>query len=237
MNRVFKILAINGSHRSQRGISEILLQKFLSGAKAAGADCTVIYPSKMKIFPCRACHKCILETPGRCFYQDDMASVIEKMEEADLMVWAAPVYFDTAPSNMQKMFERLMPMLGPVFEYRNGRTYHLPRSGKKHNVVSILLCGNPERESLACLSKSFRRIATNMGGCLKGEFLFPSSYLVAAHPQRVAKQLDALNSAGKEIASNNRVSKETLSGANQAYIDDPVAIIEEKNRYFQGGKL
>ncbi|BBO84966.1 hypothetical protein DSCO28_55320 [Desulfosarcina ovata subsp. sediminis] len=115
MSEISKILAINGSHRSQEGISEVLLRTFLKGAQAAGAECEVFYPSRMKISPCRACHQCILETPGQCFYQDDMAVLIEKMDTAELMVWTAPVYFDTAPSNMQKLLERLMPIYGTIF--------------------------------------------------------------------------------------------------------------------------
>lgn len=233
MNQPFKILAVNGSHRSEKGMSEILLNTFLKGARSAGADCEVVYPSKMKIASCKACHKCILETPGICFQKDDMQSFLEKMEDADLLVLAAPVYFDTMPSDMKRMFERLMPTLGPVFEFRDGRTYHLPVSAKKPDIVSISLCGNPERQCLESLSRTINRIVKNMQGQLLGEFFFPSSHLAAVHPELLADQLDALARAGEEIATEGVISKVTIDDVNAEYIDDPAEVIEQMNQAFK----
>jgi multimeric flavodoxin WrbA len=62
----------------------------------------VLYPSKKKITSCQDCGKCLFETPGVCKYNDDMTSIILKMEEAELLVFASPVYFDSMSSNMKK---------------------------------------------------------------------------------------------------------------------------------------
>ena len=110
-----------------------------------------------------------------------MPNFREAMDEADLLLMAAPVYFDSMPSDMKRIFERFMPLLGPVFEFREGRTYHLNSAGKELNTVVILLCGNPERESLASTQATFRRIIKNMHWNLAGEFLFPSSQMVVSH--------------------------------------------------------
>lgn len=233
MNKAFKIIAVNGSHRLEKGISEILLEKVLTGARSAGAHCEVIYPSKMEILSCKACHKCILETPGKCFQKDDMQLIIKKMQDSDLLVLAAPVYFDTMPSDMKRMFERLMPTLGPVFEFRKGRTYHLPVNSKKLNVVTISLCGNPEKKCLESIGATFRRIIDNMEWQLLGEFLFPSSHLAVTHPELLAGQLDALTEAGKESVSGHGISKEIIAAANRDYIEDPSAVIQQMNQIFQ----
>ncbi len=47
-NSVSKIIAFNGSHRSEDGFTEIVLRKFIQGAASANAQCEVLYPSKKK---------------------------------------------------------------------------------------------------------------------------------------------------------------------------------------------
>ena len=233
MGNPLKIMAVNGSHRSENGISELLLEKFLSGTRASGADCEIIYPSKMNIGSCKACYKCFFETPGKCFQKDDMPSIIRKLADSDLLVLSVPVYFDTLPSDTKKMFERLMPILGPVFEFRKGRTYHPPATHKKLDVVNIALCGNPERACLESISRTVGRIIDNMGWGLLGEFFFPSSHFALVHPELLATQLDALAKAGEEAVSAGGISRTTIKAANKEYIEDPAAVIEQMNAAFQ----
>ncbi|WP_155324726.1 hypothetical protein [Desulfosarcina ovata] len=90
---------------------------------------------------------------------------------------------------------------------------------------------------MQCLSNSFRRIIANMDGCQKGEFLFPSAFLIQVQPELATSQLNALAKAGQEIVLNGFISPETVSAVNQEYIDDPAAIIEMQNQFFQGGKI
>lgn len=54
-NSTSKIIAINGSHRSDKGFTEIVLRKFIEGAESANVHCEVIYPSREKITPCEIC--------------------------------------------------------------------------------------------------------------------------------------------------------------------------------------
>ncbi len=236
MSTPYRILAINGSLRSEKGFTRILLDTFLQGARSKDVVCEIVYPSKMKIHSCKACHKCIVKTPGVCFQKDDMEMIIEKIESSDLLVFGGPVYFDTMSSDMKRMFERLMPILGPVFEFRDGRTYHLTTSGKKYKVVSIMLCGNPERECLKSIGGTFRRIVNNMGGDILGEFNFPSSGMVVSRPELLTDQLEALTEAGEDIVQKNMISPELIARVNSEYIDDPAKDIEQKNKMFQRWK-
>ena len=232
MQKPYKILAINGSHRLGNGISQVLLNRFLKGSRAAGAECEIIYPRKMDINLCTACYRCIVKTPGVCFQKDDMENIIKGMKEADLLLLAAPVYFDTMSSGMKKLFDRLMPILGPVFEFREGRTYHLPRENIMQDVVTILLCGNPERESLQSIRGTFGRIVKNMRGRLLGEFLFTSSQMVVSHADQLRDHLDALEKAGKEVVLRGQIGKEILETANREYVTDFEADIAKKNKAF-----
>ncbi len=233
MNKKFKIIAINGSHRAENGFSQVIMDKFLDGAKSAGADCTVFYPSKMKIEHCKACHKCILKTPGKCFINDEMSSVIKMIEEADLLLFVAPVYFDTMTSHMKKLMERFMPFLGPVFEYKNNRTFHKPLKKMNLNVVNILLSGNPERESLNSISGTLKRIVKNMEWNFINELFFTSSHLTVSNPELLEEQFKALTNGGKEIVLEKQISSETVDSINRNYIDDPEVVIDQMNQHFQ----
>ena len=212
-----KLIAFNGSHRSEKGFTEIVLK----GAESANAQCEVLYPSKKKIVACESCGKCLFETPGVCKYNDDMESIIQKMEEADMLVFASPVYFDSMSSNMKKMIERLRSTLDAFFEFRNERTYHLKTDQKKQKVAFIFTAGNPERESFVSISRVFNRIVDNMGWQLEGEIYFPASHLLVVEPELLSKQLDAVIMCGHEFVSEGKISRKLLEAANREYIDDP----------------
>ncbi len=221
-----KILAINGSHRSNKGFTEIVLSKFINGVESGNKICEVLYPSKMKITPCDSCGKCMFETPGICKFNDDMKSVISKLEEADLLIFASPVYFDSMPSHMKKMFERLRSTLDAYFEFRDGRTYHLKSSKKEQKAVTIFTAGNPERESFHSISRVFNRIIDNMGSKLAGEIQFPASSLLVADPELLTYQLKAVQMCGKEFAIEGKIREELLTDANKNYIDDPETTLQ-----------
>lgn len=225
MTKAPKVLAINGSHRSERGFTEIVLKKFLKGVDTAHVHCEVLYPSKKKIASCVSCGKCLFETPGECMHDDDMAEVIAKMEEADVIVFASPVYFDSMTSNMQKMIERLRVVLDAFFEFRNGRTYHLSKKHKSKKVVTIFTAGNPEQETFTSISRIFNRITDNMGWQGAGEIRFPASHLLVAEPELLSEQLEAVAMCGQEIVSDGAIRTETLDVANREYIDDPEATV------------
>lgn len=222
------ILAINGSHRAEKGITEIALRRFLEGISSTGSEYEVVYPAKMRIMPCDSCGKCLFETPGKCKFHDEMESFITKMNAADGLVFACPVYFDCLPSMMQKMVERLRSTLSPTFEYRNGRTYHKPIHPKQHKAVTIFTAGNPEEETFVSISRIFNRIVDNMGGQVVGEFRFPASHLLITEPFLVTGKLRALQAAGKEFAASGEISAEVLANASRAYFDDPEVVVHGK---------
>ena len=222
------VLAINGSHRSEEGITEIAMRRFLRGIASVGVELEVLYPTQMKIMHCDSCGKCLFETPGLCKFHDDMNSINTKMYQADLLVFACPVYFDSMPSMMKKMFERTRSTLSANFEFRNGRTFHSKIHPKKQQSVTIFTAGNPERESFISISRVFKRIIDNMGGELVGEFGFPASHFFNTQPDLLASQLKALEEAGKDFASTGKISGHLLAQANQDYFDDPEAVVRGK---------
>jgi multimeric flavodoxin WrbA len=100
-----KILAINGSPRTVRSTTRRLAQFVLEGAAEAGAETDMIDLCDLRVTPCTACDACSLN--GICVNDDDVPALIDRMKEADGIVFASPVYIDNVPGQMKVFFDRL----------------------------------------------------------------------------------------------------------------------------------
>jgi len=85
-----KILGIYGSPR-KGGNSEVVLDRVLEGAAAAGAEVKTVHVRDLKMSGCLECGAC--EKEGNCVVKDDMQKVYPLLEEADVIVLASPIFF------------------------------------------------------------------------------------------------------------------------------------------------
>ena len=85
-----KVLVLSGSPR-KNGNSDLLCNEFLKGAAESGHEVEKIRVAEKKIGYCRGCYAC--KDTGICAIRDDMAEVLQKMIDADVLVLASPVYF------------------------------------------------------------------------------------------------------------------------------------------------
>lgn len=87
-----KILLLNGSpHRD--GNTSFLADAFLKGAEEAGHQCEQLHIYSMNIHGCLGCDYCRRNEEHACIQKDDMETVNRKILEADLVVFATPVYY------------------------------------------------------------------------------------------------------------------------------------------------
>ena len=100
-----KILAINGSPRTIRSTTRRLAQFVLEGAETAGAETEMIDLCDLRVTPCTACEGCSFN--GICVFEDDVPLIVERMKEADGIVFASPVYIDNVSGQMKVFFDRL----------------------------------------------------------------------------------------------------------------------------------
>lgn len=101
---VKKVLILSGSPR-KGGNSDILCDEFLRGAEESGNDVEKIRVSSKKIAPCRGCYYCN-EHNGLCVHKDDMAEILQKMIDADVLVLASPVYFYSVDAQIKALIDR-----------------------------------------------------------------------------------------------------------------------------------
>ena len=86
-----KVLILSGSPR-RGGNSDLLCDEFMRGALEAGNQAEKIFLRSKKVAPCNACYYC-RQSGGQCAIRDDMAEILDKMQAADVIVMASPVYF------------------------------------------------------------------------------------------------------------------------------------------------
>jgi len=100
-----KVVAIHGSPRTIRSTTRKLATFVLEGAAENGAETEIIDLADLTVIPCTACEACTIN--GICVHGDDVPSIIQRMIEADGIVFGSPVYIDNVTGQMKIFFDRL----------------------------------------------------------------------------------------------------------------------------------
>ncbi len=115
-----KVLVLSASPR-KGGNSELLCDQFIKGALETGNHVEKIFLREKKINYCLACDGC-QRNGGMCVQKDDMADILQKMVEADVIVMSTPVYFYTMNAQMKTLIDRTYPR---YTEIRNKEFYFI----------------------------------------------------------------------------------------------------------------
>jgi multimeric flavodoxin WrbA len=98
------ILGISGSERAG-GNTDLALQYTGELVRKRGAEFQTLYLREHRISPCSPCGDCNNRT-SRCAVRDDMPAIIDRMRQADGIVYAAPVHGFGLAHLMQIFIER-----------------------------------------------------------------------------------------------------------------------------------
>lgn len=101
-----KVIILSASPR-KGGNSDTLCDEFARGASEAGNNVEKIRIAERKIGYCTACYAC--KKNHECVQKDDMAEILNKMIDADVIVLATPVYFYTMCAQMKTLIDRTLP--------------------------------------------------------------------------------------------------------------------------------
>ena len=104
-----KTLVISGS-RNPEGRTALLINALCKGVESSGGETEVIYLPKKDIEHCRQCNKDgwgICRDEDKCIIDDDFPSILEKINNADVTVFANPVYFGDLSESMKVFLDRL----------------------------------------------------------------------------------------------------------------------------------
>ena len=98
-----KVLGISGSpHR--HGNTETLLDRFLDGARSAGASIEKVVLRDLDYTPCQGCNAC--HKTGDCIVQDDAITLFDKILKADSVAVASPIYSMGITAELKGLIDR-----------------------------------------------------------------------------------------------------------------------------------
>lgn len=212
---IIKVLALNSSPHREKGNTALILGPFLEGMKEAGADVELIYVQDLKVNPCLADHSCQLKTPGRCVQDDDMRWLLPKLMDADIWVWASPLYTDGVTGTMKMVMDRMVPGAQPYVSMRDGRLRHPPLEGTRpKNFVLVSNCGFWEMESFEPVVSHMKAFCETAGAQYAGAVLRPHGPMLRpmiAKGAPVSDVLAAAKEAGRLLITEGMMSEGTLS--------------------------
>jgi multimeric flavodoxin WrbA len=99
-----KILILAGSPRKDAN-TLVLSAALAEGAAAHGADVETVRLADLRIGYCLACDHC-RSHGGVCIQEDDMPAVLAKVESADAVVFATPLYFHSFSAQLKTCIDR-----------------------------------------------------------------------------------------------------------------------------------
>lgn len=205
-----KILQINGSPKGSRSNTLRLTKAFLAGIRdTAAAEVREVNVHGMEIKPCLGCFACWNQAPGKCCISDDMASVLEDILWADVILWSFPLYYFSVPGPLKNLLDRQLPMSLPFmsrWSESGGHPSRYDMSGKHHVVIST--CGFYTAKGNY---DGVDAIFTHLCGkgnytslyCGQGEL-----FRVKELSQRTEEYLSIVKDAGREFARGG-ISRET----------------------------
>ncbi len=233
-----KILAINGSHRGEKGYTQFLINKLFSGAKKYGAECETVVLRNNKIntcLACRACHKeehyltCIFDE------KDDVKTIFNKMREADILVFATPIYIFTMTGLMKIFLDRITSTAdSSILKISESGLFfhHIDEKLVSKPFILLTTQDNFENESSENVRTYFQTFSRFMDAPSLGHIRIKSGGVVGygvnknkelKYP-KIIKVYKAIEKAGEEVAKNRKINKKTLKYCNADILNMPKII-------------
>ncbi len=231
-----KVLAINSSPRMDKGNTALILNPFLEGMKEEGADVELFYTRKLNIHPCTGEFNCWLKTPGKCLHNDDMNLLYPRIDAADVIVFATPVYVDGVTGPMKNLMDRIIPLVRPFFELRDDHCRHPGRGeAKARKLVLVSNCGFWEKDNFDPLIVHVKAICKNLSAEFSGALLRPHGEAMPEMLEMgapIGDIFEAAKEAGRQLAKEQKISQETLDIVSRELLPKEM-YIQIVNQYFQ----
>ena len=186
------------------GNTAMILNPFLEGMKEAGADVDLFYTRKLKIGPCNGDMSCWFVNPGTCGQKDDMQMLLPKFKEADVIVWASPVYYAGVTGPLKNLMDRQLPL------HIEGEL-----GSKRQKIVLVSTCDAWEVSMFDPLLLQMNALYSRPEGSsdFAGALLRPMAdgmkeMIKAGETRLVEGVFRAAKEAGRQLAKEGKISEE-----------------------------
>jgi multimeric flavodoxin WrbA len=238
------IVAINGSHRGRKGYTQFLLDRLLAGATEAGALCETIVLAEKKINQCKGCLLCQTEKSFlRCVHEgkDDVADLFRIIRNADLLIYATPIYIFNLSGLMKIFLERMAGTANSSVRTVSdaGLLFHdIDKQLFSKPFVVITCQDNFEDETCKNVVNYFKTYSKFLDAPLVGILTRKSSGIAQLADEQKSEYLihqtkrvnAAYFKAGAELATRGKITAATQKEANRNILPIP-AIIDTLLRF------
>lgn len=111
-----RIVVLVGSMRKDGNI-DLLAQSFVEGA-SKNKIVEIVSVADYKVNSCIGCNSCFTREGNRCFQNDDMTAIYDKLRIADIVVIASPVYFYSISAQLKAIIDRLHTPMRNEFQIK-----------------------------------------------------------------------------------------------------------------------
>ncbi len=221
--KIKNVVVFDGGYRSKKNSkTAFMVNHFIDGVKEAGANVEYFKLKNYSINECTGCYTCWTKSPGACIFDnpnviDDMEMLRKKYREADLVVFASPLYIFNVSGILKSFMDRLLPILKPYMLMNDkGAIRHpdrFPEKGEQGFVV-FSASGFPEiKHNFDGLMGMFRAWdAHNENSHLMGEFYMPAAEIIVqpVYAGRRALIKTLCIKAGKQIINQGFIEPEIM---------------------------
>jgi putative NADPH-quinone reductase len=153
-----------------------------------------------------------------------MSDLRLKFREADLIIFASPLYIFNVTGIMKNFLDRTLPNMKPYMLIENGETRHPHRypQDKQQGFVVFSAAGFPEVDhNFDGLKAMFRCLHSHSErSFLMGEFYMPGAELIAqpVYAERRMKVEAACYTAGKQVVKEGKINREFMEAVSDVEI-------------------
>lgn len=205
-----KILVFNGSPKGEKSDVMHLTRAFLQGMDEVRKNqTTIIHVTEKKIGYCKGCLTC-MKNGGECVQKDDMKEILSEILQSDILLFSFPLYCYGMPAPLKALLDRTIPLSSMAMVRTEDRYEHVAQADfSKLKYVMICGCGFPNAKH-------------NFEGMVKQfELSFPENHTIITVPESpmfnapeaaivTEPFLELVKTAGREYASDGKISLETM---------------------------
>lgn len=176
-----RVVAINGTYRENSTTTE-LTERALEGAAEHGAETEMVLLKNRDIkwcLNCLACYRDLEADIAPCPVEDDTTAILEKIRDADGVIFTSPVHIGSVTGLMFLFFERMLwRMCKPTGDLLGLKGMPEPRTDRVRALASIVSAGGtPNRLRKTCDPTSFLKQTTHaLNGHWVGD-MYASAFL------------------------------------------------------------
>ncbi len=205
-----KIVVINGSHnKRENSYTAAFVEEFLKVVRKKYLDieCEHIMLNEKDIGLCHGCLSCT--KTGKCIIDDDVQSILDSMQKADLIIMCTPVHISQVSTVLKNFLDRIFVKMH-VFEFLG-----------KPCINMVTTNGSGEKETLR-----YMRHVSNLLGMIEIGSIFKSR-----NDKFHQRGMDKL--VGKTVKVLSEPSSVKPSLMNKLYFNSMRKIIRDNPGYFE----